>query len=170
MATPRASSRYSVQIHRSCRLAPLGAPRVREVVAIVLSDEQVAKAELSIAIVDDAEIHRVNREHLDHDFPTDVISFLYASEPSNRSGKPSRLRRGSGLEIEGELVVSAQTADREAPRHGCTPPRELELYLVHGLLHLCGYDDLTPPERRIMRRREKEILAKLPMPKGERGA
>ena len=50
-------------------------------------------------------------------------------------------------------------AAQRAAEYQWTPHEELILYLVHGLLHLCGYDDLTPAERRIMRAREKEILA-----------
>ena len=172
MATLRPASDVPIDIdvHRSCRLAPLAKSQVVRTIRAVLLDERVAAAELSIAIVDDAEIHRVNREHLQHDYPTDVVSFLYSARKSSAKPKSTPVRRGSELIIEGELVVSAETANREAPRHGWTPAEELQLYLIHGALHLCGYDDLTPAERRIMRRREKEILALLPTPTGERGA
>jgi probable rRNA maturation factor len=113
-----------------------------------------------VAIVSDVKIHAINREHLDHDFPTDVISFLYSGRRAlEESRGPGPARRGAGLEIEGELVVSDETALREAPSHGWPPASELELYLVHGLLHLCGYDDLSQPERRVMRRRERELMA-----------
>jgi probable rRNA maturation factor len=58
-------------------------------------------------------------------------------------------------------VVSAETARRRAPEFGWPPHQELTLYLVHGLLHLCGYDDTTPGEEQLMRRRESEVLALL---------
>ena len=90
--------------------------------------EGVEPASISIALVDDATIHAINRKHLGHDWPTDVISFLL-SEPA----RP---------ELAGELVVSAEMA----AAHGAASRRstrwtELSLYVVHGLLHLCGYDD-----------------------------
>lgn len=118
--------------------------------------EKVAGAELVVAIVDDPAIHEVNREHLQHDYPTDVISFLYDSEVRQASDH-SELR-GCGLHLDGELVVSAETAIREAERLGWDSESELSLYIVHGLLHLCGYDDLTDHEKLIMRKREREVL------------
>jgi probable rRNA maturation factor len=56
-------------------------------------------------------------------------------------------------------VISAETARRWSVEYDNSSDRELELYLVHGLLHLCGYDDLAPREKRLMRRREAEVLA-----------
>jgi len=164
MSTSDASrrSRYEIAVHRSSRRVPVAVARLREVMHIVLKDEQVRAAELSVAIVSDAEIHAINREHLDHDFSTDVISFLYSGDRTpNENRGPGPARRGAGLEIEGELVLSDETALREAPRHGWPPASELELYLVHGLLHLCGYDDLSPAERRVMRRRERELMSRI---------
>ena len=161
---PAAACICQIEIQRSTRLAAVPATRLRAIAKVVLSDELVERAEVSIAIVDDAEIHRVNREHLAHDCPTDVISFLYESSRTSASSgeEPSPpKRRGRGLSLEGELVVSGETAMRESARHGLTPGGELALYVVHGLLHLCGYDDLTTPERRVMRRRERELMAAL---------
>jgi probable rRNA maturation factor len=150
----------ALEVHRSSRRVLLPVARIRRVIETLLLDENVTSADLSVAIVSDQEIHQVNRDHLNHDFPTDVISFLYAAERSGaQSSKGTRSRRGAGLRIEGELVVSDETAAREAAARKVTPQSELELYLVHGLLHLCGYDDLTPGERRVMRRREREITA-----------
>ena len=93
------------------------------------------RASLSIAVVDDAAIRAVNRRHLDHDWPTDVISF-----PLLRA----RRRR--------TLAASWSSRPRWRPRSppsvASTRRREFALYLVHGLLHLCGYDDQTDAERR----------------------
>jgi probable rRNA maturation factor len=102
-------------------------------------------ASISIALVDDATIRVINRRHLDHDCPTDVISFLL-SEP----GEPI---------LAGELVVSAERAAALSRRFGIDPWAELALYVVHGLLHLRGYDDAAAPDRDAMRCREGEILA-----------
>src|SRR5207245_8564741 len=88
----------------------------------------------------------LNRRDLDHDCPTDVISFGL-SEP----GDPV---------LFGELIVSAETAATTARQAGVDPWHELALYLVHGVLHLCGYDDSSPDARAAMRRREGEILAR----------
>jgi probable rRNA maturation factor len=112
--------------------------------ARVLHGEGVSRASISIALVDDAAIHRVNRTHLDHDCPTDVISFLL-SEPDED-------------ELTGELVVSTQTALAMAAQLQVPAWSELVLYVVHGLLHLCGYDDRNDEDARIMRAHEKMAL------------
>ncbi len=126
-----------------------------------LAAEQVCAAEIVIAIVDDATIHAVNREHLQHDYPTDVISFVYSADESEKQIEElGTAPRGRGLVLDGELVVSAETAMRLAPEHHWQPEQELALYIVHGLLHLCGYDDLSDSERRHMRLRESEILSR----------
>jgi len=139
--------------------------RLGDALRVALEDERVATCDLSIAVVTDERIHEINRQFLNHDFPTDVITFEL--NPAIRvpgirrrpTGMP--IRRGAALQIEGEIVVSAETARRCAPEFGWTPHEELMLYLVHGVLHLCGYDDLDSREEKVMRRRESEILAKL---------
>ena len=157
--------------------------RLREAVVRVLTDERVPSATISLALVDDAEIQRVNREFLGHDFPTDVISFRLNEDEGQGSGRGLRVE-GRGLTVrgseegtpcllpdlrpsplapqphlEGELIVSTETALREAATHGWSPHDEVLLYVVHGLLHLCGYDDLTDEARPAMRVREREVLA-----------
>lgn len=125
--------------------------RLRRIAETVLREEGIASAEISLAIVDDEQIRALNRRHLGHDDPTDVLSFLLESGEAGADA--------SGRWIEAEIVVSAETALREAPRYGWTADCELALYVVHGLLHACGYDDSTPQQKRRMRRREREVLA-----------
>jgi probable rRNA maturation factor len=111
----------------------------------VLVKEGRRRASISIALVDQATIHALNRAHLGHDWPTDVISF-----PLSDAEDPV---------LAGELVVSAEMAVATAAELGVEPADELALYLVHGLLHLCGYDDSHESDAVVMRRREEEILA-----------
>lgn len=110
-----------------------------------LALEGVERASISIALVDDPTIHAINRRHLAHDWPTDVITFVL-SEPDDPV-------------LAAELVVSAEMAASTARDAGVDPRSELALYLVHGLLHLCGFDDQTLEAADEMRRREGEILA-----------
>src|SRR5262245_51417779 len=119
---------------------PVNESLLIEQLTIALQSEQVAGADVTIALVDDAELHRVNREFLEHDWPTDVISFSYAE---NEGILAVDGPRGAGRSLDGELVVSVETAARCATVHGWSFHAELLLYCVHGLLHLCGYDDLT---------------------------
>jgi probable rRNA maturation factor len=103
---------------------------------------------VSVAVVDDDEMQAHNQRHLQHDYPTDVLSFLMADSPG----------------IEGELLLSADTARREAAARGHPAYHELLLYAVHGVLHLLGFDDHTPGDRRRMRRAERETLQALGLP------
>jgi probable rRNA maturation factor len=85
---------------------------------------------LSIAFVTDAAIRRINRRFLGHDWATDVISFPL------------------GTDLLGELVISAPYARSEARRRGISEREELLRYVIHGILHLLGYDDHRPADRR----------------------
>lgn len=115
----------------------------------VFRDEGFTDGDVSVAVVDDPEMHELNRRHLDHDYPTDVLSFVFERNP------PS---------IVGEIVVSAETAKRESRQYGWSPQNELVLYLVHGALHLIGYDDKSPADRQEMRQREAYWLEQLGLP------
>ncbi|RLS51875.1 MAG: rRNA maturation RNase YbeY [Planctomycetota bacterium] len=153
------ASPYQVDISDSQSAVQMSEVELLEVVAATLAAEGIVEAEISIALVDDPTIHEVNRTHLEHNYPTDVISFLFDSEMLNPRSAQAPGRRGNGLRIEGEVILSGDTAVREAREYGWEPRAEVLLYLVHGLLHLCGYDDLSDEEQILMRRREREILA-----------
>ena len=141
---------FEIDISDQQSLLSVSHERLREVIERVLTEESIMDAQISLALVDDASIHRINRDFLGHDYPTDVISFHLNPESSQDS---------EVKQLEGELVVSTETALREAHSHGWTAENELTLYVVHGLLHLCGYDDLTDQARPVMRQRERQMLA-----------
>lgn len=109
----------------------------------VLEEEGISHASLSLAIVDDPTIHSLNRQFLQHDYPTDVLSFLLD---------------GDSETISGEVVVSSDTAASAASGYGWTPQDELLLYIIHGVLHLVGYDDHSDADRDEMRSRERHFL------------
>jgi probable rRNA maturation factor len=117
----------------------------------VLIAEKRANASISIALVDNATIHMLNQKHLGHDWPTDVISFPL-SEPED-------------LVLSGEVVVSAEMAVLSAAELGVKPDDELQRYVVHGLLHLCGYDDQVEAHALSMHQREEELLTLTPRDK-----
>lgn len=127
--------------------AGLNKRQLQAIVQTVLAGEGVADAEISLAFVDDASIARVHKRFLGDPSPTDVITF-----PLSPPGQTPLLA---------ELVVSAETARRSAAKHAGGLPAEIALYVVHGLLHLCGFDDHHPADRRKMRRREALYLRRL---------
>lgn len=134
-------------------LATFDVDLICEITTTLLQAEGFPQAEIGIAVVDDAAIHEINRLFLNHDYPTDVISFLL-SEPCVGGAESSTTA------IEGEIVISGETAARVANEVGCPAHEELALYLVHGLLHLCGYDDQAQTDQKTMRSREQFHLQK----------
>ncbi len=118
-------------------VVPIDRGRMREVVRAVLAGEEIGEAEISLAFVDDPTIHRLNRQFLQHDEPTDVLSFPL-SEPNSRK-------------LSGELVIGAEVALAQAKERGHDVQAELALYVIHGLLHLCGHDDHDDADAATMR-------------------
>ena len=116
----------------------------------VLASEKIAAAELSLAIVNGDQMQELNKRHLEHDYDTDVLSFLLESSESP-----------DGASLEGEVIVSIDMARKQAAEHETALDYELILYIVHGTLHLCGYDDLTTAEAAVMRERERNLLQQL---------
>ncbi len=139
-----------VSIASPQEIMPIDRRRIREIAWAVLEGEGVAEAEISIAFVDNATIHQLNKRYLQHDEPTDVLSFPL-SEPGARK-------------LAGELVIGAEVAQTEAEQRGHDVQAELALYVVHGLLHLCGEDDRTARAATAMRRKERHYLARLGCP------
>jgi probable rRNA maturation factor len=124
--------------------------RFREIVRAVLDGEGVADAEISLAFVDNPTIHRLNQRYLQHDEPTDVLSF-----PLSDAG---------AAKLAGELVIGVEVALAQAQERGHDVHAELALYVIHGLLHLCGHDDHDDDGRRAMRERERHYLKLLGLP------
>lgn len=106
-------------------------------------------AAITVAIVSDAEIASLHNRWMSLPDPTDVLTF--------------DLSGGEGG-IAGDIVVSAETARRVAREVGWQPRQELAYYVIHGLLHLTGFDDVTPGERRRMRRNERDVMVAIGLP------
>lgn len=129
----------------------LRVPRARIQAGVVAAFRQVRRRKLpllSIAVVDDVQMAELHRRHLGKTGPTDVLSFpLYELDEALEQGLPF-----------GEVVVSADTAIRQARERGHPPSFELCLYVVHGVLHLLGFDDHSLSDRRRMREAEARCL------------
>lgn len=129
---------------------PLDYAVLKAAASTVLQAEGIRDAKIIIAFVNDPHIHRLNKQFLDHDEPTDVLTFPY-TEPASRK-------------LEGEIVIGYETAQAHAQDRGHDLTWELQLDVIHGCLHLCGYDDRSPAEARLMRRKEREYLQQLGLP------
>lgn len=161
MARSRVRSAAAIAVDVSDRQDILRvSPRwLERIVRAALSAEGVERAEIGVSLVDDRRIAAIHRRWLGVAGPTDVITFDLSA-----GGGP----RAAGLA--GDLVVSTETARRVARAVGWTAHRELAYYVVHGLLHLAGYDDHAPADRRAMRARERVVMRACGLPAPPRPA
>jgi probable rRNA maturation factor len=131
------------------RRVPIAAPRLARAAARALAAVGRVGGMVEVAVVDDAEIRRLNVRYRGIARRTDVLAF-----PLEAPDAPDQLV--------GQIVVSAEAARRQARRLGVPLARELELLVTHGTLHLVGYDDRDPVEADLMHRRERDILRNAP--------
>lgn len=139
-----------VKIANQQEAVPIDFARLKETARVVLEEEKIKDAQISLAFVDNQTIHRLNKQFLNHDEPTDVLSFPL-SAPNART-------------LEGEIVIGAEVAKEQAEERGHDVGAELALYVIHGLLHLCGYDDHEPDDIGRMRESERYLLRELGYP------
>lgn len=112
------------------------------------------RAELSLVFVDDAEIQVLNREYRGLDKPTDVLSFAAQEGEAFPDSDEMPL-------VLGDIVISVDTAKRQAEEFGHSADREMAFLAIHGLLHLIGLDHQVPEEEAEMISRQKELLDEL---------
>jgi len=132
-----------IELANRQRRHAVDADRLRAAARRVLESEGITSGTLSIAVVSDKVIRPLNRRYLQHDYATDVLSFLLDTGPKT---------------LEGEVIVSADTAAAQASEYGSSVANELLLYVIHGTLHLIGYDDTTPAARKRMLARQRRYL------------
>ncbi len=134
----------SVSVANQQEALELDFARIKTVARGVLQGEGLADAKLTIAFMTDPAIHALNKRFLEHDEPTDVITFPYTKKP-----------------LHGDLAISTDTAITAAAERGHEAAEELLLYVIHGILHLCGYDDMSEKKQKVMKQKEAEYLSKL---------
>ncbi len=132
-----------VQLQRAPGLSDRTREWIVQAVRTIANDYGWEDGQVSIAVVDDALIHEVNQRFLKHDYPTDVISFDLTENNSY---------------LEGDMIVSLETAQRVASENGWKSSQEVLLYVIHGMLHIIGLDDDTPAHIRRMRSNERYYL------------
>ncbi|WP_073253615.1 rRNA maturation RNase YbeY [Caldanaerovirga acetigignens] len=136
---------------------------IKKAVELTLDLEKAdPKAEVSVALVDNAYIRQLNKIYRGKDEPTDVLSFSLGDESFI----------GGYEEIEhllGDIVVSLEKAEEQANIYGHSFKREVVYLLVHGTLHLLGYDHENDEQRKVMREKEERILRALGLSREESG-
>jgi probable rRNA maturation factor len=123
----------------------------------LLREYRLRTAELSLVLTGDLAIRALNRRFRQHDRATDVLSFPQFEDPL-----AARLGAGSAPLPLGDIVISLETAARQAHRMGLSPADRMQMLLVHGFLHLLGFDhERSRRDARLMFGRERELIALL---------
>ena len=116
------------------------------------SNELPSKTEVSVTLVTDEEIHQLNKQYRNVDRPTDVLSFALDE------GDEPELVDAPEEHLLGDIIISAETAQRQGEEFGHGLEREIVYLSVHGLLHLLGYDHMKEEDKKIMRAKEEEAM------------
>lgn len=137
----------------------LNGKKLKTIVSFILKYKNIRDATLSVVFTTDKRIKRLNYLYRKKNRPTDVLAFsmqegALPSFVKTVAGK--RLRRESS--ILGDIVISVDRAKRQAKIFNSTLEREIYLYIIHGILHLIGYDDEKPSLQKSMQKKESEIL------------
>jgi probable rRNA maturation factor len=120
----------------------------------MLATLELPQAELSVLLTDDDEIHRLNRDHRHKDKPTDVLAFAMDESVPDPAG------------ILGDVVISLDTAERQARARRRPLLEEVRFLLAHGVLHLVGHDHAEPREKREMVAMTRKLVRLAPLPEG----
>lgn len=142
----QAPLKVKLEIINRQKCYPIAQNEIKKLARGVLKIEK-RDAVLNLVFVDNKQIKEINKTFLRHNYATDVLSFAYHEHSLHDI-------------ITGEILISAEMAVQQAHRHGYPAEDEIALYLVHGILHLLGYDDRKKGDAKKMHQRERALLAK----------
>ena len=139
-----------LQIRNKQKIIKIDKRRIRRTALKILKILDCADKEISLSFVDDENIKQLNKQYLGKDKATNVISF------SLREGEYSNINP----QILGDIIISVETAQRDAIKENLTVTQELEFLIIHGILHLLGYnhENTTKKETNKMRQKEKDLF------------
>lgn len=135
---------------------------VEKVIKTVLEVEEVIdNVEVSVSFVDNEEIRKLNKYYRGIDKPTDVLSFPLAEFEETYDKIEKIDQESEEVQPIGDIVISLEKALEQSMEYGHSFEREVAYLTAHSMLHLLGYDHQTEEERKIMRQKEEEIMARL---------
>jgi probable rRNA maturation factor len=130
-------------------------------VEILLAENADPGSELGLVITDQEKIRELNLVHLGEDRPTDVLSFPMLPDSEDEEDSVDFVTPPDGIDHLGEVIISYPQAVIQAEEHGHSVQKEVVTLVIHGVLHLLGYDHDEPEREGRMRTRESEILARI---------
>jgi len=117
--------------------------RVHKLVGLLKNELNFSIQSLFINFISGEKIHEINKKYLDHDYSTDIITFNYS---------------GSHLELDGEIYISLDDALNSSHKYKVSLNSELKRLIIHGILHLSGYNDKDKKNKKRMKRKENNLL------------
>jgi probable rRNA maturation factor len=136
-----------VNIFNETEVKFLPVKKLKQIVENCLSSEKADFSTINLIFLDDAAMQKMNKEYLNHDFTTDVISFNLDAEDENQKI--------------GEIYISLDTAKEQANEYKVSLSNELLRLAAHGTLHICGYEDSTKDEKDLMHSKEDELISRM---------
>jgi len=132
---------------------------LRDVAGCVITAEAVGDdIEFGLVITSQEKVHQLNRDYRGKDKPTDVLSFCMAASEDTEGENECFILPPDGISHLGEVIISFPQAVIQAAEHGHTVSKELAVLIIHGVLHLLGYDHETDEDEALMKPREQAIL------------
>lgn len=128
-----------------CSFVPKGKTTLRSWLNTAIREEGKVPGEISLIFCSDEYLNKINKDYLDHTELTDIITFDYCV----------------GRRVSGDIFISVDRVRENAVNFGVTEPEELRRVMVHGVLHLCGYADKKPSDKKTMTEKEDHYLKKL---------
>lgn len=132
---------YQINIHDEGGFGIVDESNTERIITSILKDYGCESATVNVIYLNDEDIHKMNKEYLDHDYPTDVITFTLDED-----------------ELEGEIYIGVETAEENAKKYDAKIEEELLRLAAHGALHLMNEDDSTDEERERMHKLENKYL------------
>jgi len=127
---------------------PIDLSKMKKVANKALRRLDLGKSEVNIVFVSNQRIRAMNRRYLGMDISTDVLAFSGGDTPGGDDG------------FLGDVVISSDKAQQQAKEYGTSFLQEMALYVIHGILHLAGYEDRTKKGKALMRNMEDELIQK----------
>jgi len=137
-----------ISVENICPNIKIKTKQIKELAERLFIEEGVLKAEINIVFVDDKYIIKLNQEYLDKDTTTDVLSFILTDETDEQ--------------LEGEVYANIEQIIRQAEDYQVSLEAELCRVVIHGLLHLIGFNDQTDDDKQVMTEKEDYYLANFP--------
>jgi len=119
---------------------------VKKIIPVILKDEKVVCGTINLRFCDDKEIKIFNKKYLSHDYETDILTFYYGNDVNS---------------IDSDILISVETIIRNSKRFKTEFENELLRVVIHGILHLCGYNDSDKKEKQLMKKKENFYLKKI---------